>query len=502
VFFPQSTSHTFLVAFAGLLELTKQPLKFTMSSLEKDSKELDLQVLRKVKAEIVATYKSMELAISFLPLDCSIGRWNADDIKSLRDPIRQSMISSLSLLEYHSARLIGQKRLKGFLVSSGAEGTLGYAKEQRPREIGRFQVMQSAQFVQALQSPESEALRSEAVEMLRQSITDILPACLDVITAVSECIHTQIPRGWLIRASNDKYDRLLYRCQASLEVLKSNRSAFMTETTERLLQFHADLFDETGHLQSLSNLAIHPFRGVMFGMVFETHILLVTDALEKLLERIIQLCQERTKHKVWFPSGIRYAAAWAFNGNVAAPISNQSTVVDPEIDEKQSNEAQRLLRISRGSGVKRRSGLARFIIATHEWLFNPDGLYALRMVVLTVALALPAVIPSSAGFYYREKGVWGLIMGQTSLLVYMADFTFSMISRTIGTVVGGVLGLLVWYIGSANGLGNLYGLAAISAAVLAILMWGRLFFNPGLLQATIMSAATCILVIGYSFDDT
>ena len=93
-------------------------------------------------------------------------------------------------------------------------------------------------------------------------------------------------------------------------------------------------------------------------------------------------------------------------------------------------------------------------------------------------------------------------MGQTTLLVYMADFTFSMISRTIGTVVGGVLGLLVWYVGSGNGPGNPYGLAAILAAVLATLMWGRLFFNQGLLQATIMSAATCILIIGYSFDDT
>jgi hypothetical protein len=240
----------------------------------------------------------------------------------------------------------------------------------------------------------------------------------------------------------------------------------------------------------------------MFEMVFETQILLVTDALQKLLERVIQLCQGRTKDKLWFPSGIRYAAAWAFNGNVAAPIPGKSTVVDPDMDEKQSNEAQRRLRISRGSGVKRRSGLARSIIATHEWLFNPDGLYALRMIVLTVALAIPAVIPSSAGFYYREKGVWGLIMGQLSLLVYMADFTFSIISRAIGTVVGGLLGLLVWYIGSANGIGNPYGLAAISAPVLAILMWGRLFFNPGILQATIMSAATCLLIIGYSFDDT
>lgn len=444
----------------------------------------------------------MELAIAFLPLDCSIGRWNADDIKSLRDPIRQSIISSLSLLEYHAARLVGQKRLKGFPVTSDAEGTLDYAMEQRPREIGRFQLMQSAQFVQALRSPESETLRSEAVEVLRQSITDVLPACLDAITAVSECIRTQYSGGLFGRPSNDKNDRLLYRCRTSLEVLKSTRSTFTTETTERLLQFYAELFDETGNLQSFSNLAIHPFRGVMFGMVFERQVLLVTDALEKLLERIIQLCQGRTKNKLWFPSGIRYAAAWAFNGNVAAPIPGQSTVVDPDMHDKQSNEAQRRLQISRGSGVKSRGGLARFVLTTHEWLFNPDGLYALRIVVLTVALAIPAVIPSSAGFYYREKGLWGLIMGQTSLLVYMADFTFSMISRTIGTVIGGVLGLLVWYIGSANGPGNPYGLAAISAAVLAILMWGRLFFDPRLLQATTMSAATCILIIGYSFDDT
>ncbi|KAB8222979.1 hypothetical protein BDV33DRAFT_229069 [Aspergillus novoparasiticus] len=501
LFFPQSTSFTFLAAFEKLLELEKQPLEFTISSLEKDADELDLQA-QQIKAKIVAAYKEMELAIAFLPLDFSIGLWDADDIKSLRDPIRQNMISCLSLLEYQATRLMGLKRLKAFPVSSVTEGTQNYTTEQRTCETGHTQWMQSAPFLQALRSPESEALRSEAVEVQRKSITNILPACLDAITAVSECIHTQISGGWFAQPHNDKYDRVLHRCQTSLEALKSNRSAFTDETTELLLQLHANMFDETGHLQSFSNFAIHPFRGIMFGMVFETQVLLVTDTLEKLLERIIQLCQERTKDKLWFPGGIRYAAAWAFNGNVAAPVPGRSTVVDPDIDEKLSNEAQRRLLISRGSAVKRQRGIAKFITATHLWLFNPDGIYALKMVVLTIALAIPAVIPSSAGFYYREKGVWGLIMGQTSLLVYMADFSFSMISRTLGTVIGGVLGLLVWYIGSASGPGNPYGLAAISAAVLAILMWGRLFFNPALLQALIMCAATCILVVGYSFDDT
>ncbi|OKL55346.1 hypothetical protein UA08_09335 [Talaromyces atroroseus] len=206
----------------------------------------------------------------------------------------------------------------------------------------------------------------------------------------------------------------------------------MAETTEKSLQTYAGLFDEAGHLQSFSDLAIHPFRFVMFGMVFESHLLFVADALEKLLERIIQLCQGRKKAKLWIPGGIRYAAAWAFNRNVAAPIPGQSNVIDPDLDEKESNEAQNELRSSRGSGVKRRGRLATFIIATQKWLFNSDGLYALRMIILTVALAIPAAIPSSAGFYYREKGVWALIKGQTTLLVYIADFTFSMISRTIG----------------------------------------------------------------------
>jgi hypothetical protein len=73
--------------------------------------------------------------------------------------------------------------------------------------------------------------------------------------------------------------------------------------------------------------------------------------------------------------------------------------------DKQAKESQRRLRISYRYRVKRRSGLARFIITTQEWLFNPDGLYTLRMVVLIVALAIPVVIPSSAGFYYREKGI-------------------------------------------------------------------------------------------------
>ncbi|KFZ22726.1 hypothetical protein V502_02795, partial [Pseudogymnoascus sp. VKM F-4520 (FW-2644)] len=198
--------------------------------------------------------------------------------------------------------------------------------------------------------------------------------------------------------------------------------------------------------------------------------------------------------------GVRYAAAWVFKIKIAAPIADQSTDVDPDVVDEQSKEAQRRLRISRGVGGKHRKGISKLILSAYEWVINPEGLYALRMVVITIAFAIPAVIPSNAGFYSREKCIWGLIIGQSAILVYMADFIFSLMTMAIGKVAGGVLGLVAWYIVSGNGPGNPYGLAAIMAAVIAILMWARLFSNPAFLQAIVICGSTCMLIIGYSFS--
>jgi hypothetical protein len=147
-----------------------------------------------------------------------------------------------------------------------------------------------------------------------------------------------------------------------------------------------------------------------------------------------------------------------------------------------------------------RSAVSRAIAATYDWLFNPGGMFALRMVLVTVATAIPASLPSSAGFFYREKGIWGVIAAQTCMMVYMADLSFSIVSRTVGTVIGGVMGMVAWYIGSGSGIGNPYGLSAISALMVAILIWWRIFLPPAFAQASLMAGVTYALVIGFSYD--
>lgn len=70
-------------------------------------------------------------------------------------------------------------------------------------------------------------------------------------------------------------------------------------------------------------------------------------------------------------------------------------------------------------------------------------------------------------------------MAQLGLVPYASDFVSGLIIRGLGTVAGGIVGLVVWYMGSGLGSGNPYGLSAVMAVVIIIIMtWWRLFAPP------------------------
>ncbi|KAJ5182610.1 hypothetical protein N7492_000226 [Penicillium capsulatum] len=503
--FPKSTSHAVLEGMSGLARLLRGPVDVTMASLI-DDEQLDMKDLQKLKMQTIAAYKNIEPALGFLQLDFSVGRWNADDVKSLRDPLRQASLSSLSLLEFQIGRLGGEakmEKLRAITADSENSSNGDFDEKNRPREIGMRQLMENARLVQALRSPEHESLRLEVLEAIRKPSKDILPLFQEASSVVAECIHAVNCARWFRRPSKERLSKLCQQSESLLQTLQGMRAKYATETTDRLLQTNADIFDEDGKLKNIDASTQHKVRGITVGMVFEEQVLGVADSWERVLGQVVALMKERQTVRLWLPRGLRYAFNWVFRrGTIAPVIAAQSTAVDPDEVEAQSKAAQQSLRISRGYRVKRRSGLGRVILGTYHWIISAEGMYALRMVVVTIALGIPAVIPSSAGFYFRQKGLWALIMGQTTVVVYMSDFTLSLVSRAVGTVVGGVMGLVAWYIGSGHGSGNPYGLAAIMAPVVVILMWGRIFAPLALLQAVIMGAATCVLVIGYSYDDT
>ncbi|KAJ6007600.1 hypothetical protein N7540_011576 [Penicillium herquei] len=505
--FPKSTSCAVLEGMEGLTRLLKGPLDVTEAGLLSDE-SLSFADLTAIKMKIIGTYKAIQPALGFLQLDFSVGRWNADDIKSLKKPLRRVTLASLALMQFHLQRAGGHAKLENLraIMEDSEKPPTDILDEKKPpsrsREAGRRQLMESVRLVKAFHTPEHDTRRSEIVASIKEPSKKILPVCEEANNVFADCIHAINAARWFNRPTQQHMDELLARSETALEQLKIEREAFTSSFTDSLIQTNADIFDQDGNLKDLEEATVHKVRVISVCMIFEEQLIGVAVAWESALEQLIALMKERQKVRLWLPKGLRYAVNWALRRNAVAPVIAAQTPNDPDVVEEHSKAAQQSLRISRGYRVKQRSGLGRAILSSYHWLINADGMYAMRMVVVTIALAIPAVIPASAGFFYREKGLWALIMGQTSLVLYMSDFTLSLVSRTTGTIIGGVTGLVAWYIGSGDGDGNSYGLAAVMAVVLTMLIWLRLFLPLALLQGTMMCGATFILVVGYSFDDT
>ncbi|THC98089.1 hypothetical protein EYZ11_002441 [Aspergillus tanneri] len=461
IFFPQSASHAVLVKMETLVRIGQKSLQCTRARLS--SEPVDLADLEGTKSKMIALFKAMTPMLGFLPLDVSWGRWSPDDVKMLHESLRRAMFTNVSLLDFHIVHMRTYQKLENL---SSLETDYSISTEEKPPQaVGQHQLQESSHLIDALNTPEAMDMRRQTREALRQTTAEVLRDCSESLTLVAECIHTVNSRYWFRRVPQSQIDKLVTRGQTLRETLRTARGRFMTETTERLLDNHSDLFDEEGTLKSAESVGPYALRGLMLGMVVEERVLGAAESLENLLDHIVRLLQTRTKVR--------------------------------------SKEAYRRLRISQGYGRPvRRNALSRGIVAVFRWLTNPGGMYALRMVIVTIATAIPSALPHSAGFYYREKGIWLAITAQTTILVYMADFTLSLIGRCIGTVLGGVLGMVAWYIGSGHGPGNAYGLAAITAAMTVVLMWWRLYLPPAFMMAAIMSGVTFMLVIGFSYDDT
>ncbi|KAM4063648.1 protein (fungal and plant) [Hirsutella rhossiliensis] len=154
LFFPQSTSYAVLHQMEKLIRMTETSLDATRKHLA--SHTMQVSQLAGARYSLIAAYKSMEPALAFLPLDLSRGRWNADDVKSLQVRVREVMLSCLSLLDFHITKVeAAQKRecLESQKLGQGAVEK-GPTAEQNGQEIGRHQLLESANLLEALKSPE------------------------------------------------------------------------------------------------------------------------------------------------------------------------------------------------------------------------------------------------------------------------------------------------------------------------------------------------------------
>lgn len=513
--FPQSTSHVTLDAMEKIIDMLKTPLDITKEGPVEEKKEVQvLASLNSIKQALLGQWNELQPMVGFLKLDLSIGRWNDKDITSVVQDLQKAFIGTMNLLNFQISRLSGtlqsQRALAlepGTTTSSedngeevGSTMTSLREKVKGNKDIGFHQLSEFAVFLKAINDSDSAEIRNETLTMLHENSTGVIEASLEALDSIKECFHTVNTTRIFSRPSQETQKKHVNRSEAALNSLRAARATFVEKTTDELLKANAELFDDNGKVKAMNTHLRHRFRAVMFGMIFEEHLLGVVDGIIPLLENTASHYKDKTRTRIWFPAGIRSIAKWIFRRSEKAPVAANAPFGDPDEIVDESEVLQDKLGIARG--IKKRPGskLGRAISSFYRFLVSPDSLYAIRMVVVSIALAIPAVIPHTAGFFYKERGLWALIMAQTTMLAYMADFTYSVIGRAVGSVVGGVLGLVAWYIGSGNGGGNAFGLAASIGVMLVPIIYARVFFPRQFMMPVIMGAATFMLVVGYSYD--
>lgn len=488
--FPRTAHYSFLGTISLLLGQMKVLLDAQEDLLTSAPGSIDpgspkaLQ-WRATRLSMFTTHQGLTQLGKFLNAEFSWGRWNGDDARQLEEPLLM-VISRLNGL----MNLVRYLSRNPFIRATADSGSVEKTS-QSPGLTDTFLLQQMYQLNEAGELENSLRL-VDLMPLLREATFGLRSAASDALTAVSSTVNFVNTTRWHWGSTADALVEQEHRLDTAAERLR-----------EMLVEFKA-----TGRLGLLKPFEPHlgnegaPLRGLYVCNVFSTSIIIVSEAILTVTETLQKFSSNRRKNRLWAPKGLHQLAHAFFvekstEGDLRVYGEVQDVKeIDPEGDERKyrrdpdsrppTNVLQRVM-----------NGL--HII--YKWTKTPEALFIFRYVFLSIALWVPAVVKRTAHFYYVQKGLWALIMAQTTLTIYAGDQLYNYFIRLIGTFVGLILGVLVWYIGNAHGRGNAYGTAAGVGVFLVPLMFIRLFAPPQYLPGILLMLATFALIIGYSWID-
>ncbi|KAJ7715902.1 hypothetical protein B0H16DRAFT_1701559, partial [Mycena metata] len=172
--------------------------------------------------------------------------------------------------------------------------------------------------------------------------------------------------------------------------------------------------------------------------------------LQRIMGIVAELDLERQQPRFWFPLGLGSIGHKLLSkqdvGVVTQPLAmgtatdptqfedasttegageeEEDSVEDVDVEKEAPAPARR-----NPDALPPTSGLGRFFVTLGgalRFFRTPEGIFALRHAVVSLALWIPAVVPRTAWFYYSNKGLWALIMAQTGLATFAGEQLFGL----------------------------------------------------------------------------
>ncbi|KAJ7463697.1 hypothetical protein FB451DRAFT_1352935 [Mycena latifolia] len=484
--FPETMSHATMDAVAAQLARVQKLIEMqdgVLAAQPADRPPL-IATFRALRALVITTQQQLSATSGFLALEFSWGRWNGDDVRSLEEPTVALITRVACLLNFSG---LGGAAHAAATTTDAASDAASRADMQR----------QETYLLRQLHTRNAER---EAAHGVRPA--DVLPL-LD--SATRELRHAAAATLAAVRAELAQVNHTRWRrdpasettCSAALDAAAVRLRAAVTDfnalgRTELLAPFLPLLDAPDSAPEEL------PLRALFVAYVFAANMVAVAEALLGLAGTVQAVGAKRKRARLWAPTHVRGLwklirargdkADGAFGEDTSVPVAHaeeENYRRDPD-SRPPTNALQRLM---------------HFVHALYQWTGTAEAIFTFKYVFISIALWLPAVFRSTAHFYYVEKGIWALIMAQTTINIYAADQIYNYVTRLGGTFLGLGFGLVAWYAGNGTSNGNPYGAAAAFGVVVFPLVFLRVFAPERFLAGNVMCCATFALVVGYSWID-
>ncbi|KAF8211930.1 hypothetical protein K438DRAFT_1805637 [Mycena galopus ATCC 62051] len=368
--------------------------------------------------------------------------------------------------------------------------------------VGVFESHRFLDLEAHLSHPEAETHTKETVKLLSQSCTPLLKRCEESVTWIQDWLGF-VRRGRLSQLiSGAKHQRALEQRMGELQAVRTDLAAvldeFRKEKRHMVLEPWNPFFDPSHDPEH----EMPPHRHLFHCYVYQYHLMQMAANVTKMLDTIHDMEKERKEARLWTPAH-RLFLDWStghlseFNEDEEDPDKIQG--FPPAVEEYDLGMARR--RDPDALPPRNRFEWAMSLVYRgFAELGRGNTLFAIKAATLTVILCLPSLLKHSAAFAYKNKFVWAIFLGQSTLSRFRGDTVFGLSTRVLSTFLGGVLGMVMWYISAGAGNGNPYGLAAVCAVCYPFLFYGRIYY-PGPPMKVLILFITGILVIGYSYQD-
>ncbi|KAJ7157023.1 hypothetical protein C8R43DRAFT_998138 [Mycena crocata] len=379
---------------------------------------------------------------------------------------------------------------------------LSLGRKKSEHVVGVFESHRYLDLEAHLHHPETEAHTKETTKLLSQSCIPLLKSCEDSLVWVQDWLR-HVRQGRLARwVGGTMRRRALEKRIGEMKQVRENLATvldeFRKEKRHTILEPWRPSFDPGQDPEQ----EMPPHRHLFHCYLYQYHLIQGSANVLTMLDAIIDMEKERKKERLWTPAH-KLLLSWS-NWHLS------DFGEDEEDPDKIQGASPTLEEYDLGT-VRRRDPDALPPRNRFEWamsmsyrgiteLGSGNTLFALKAATLTVIMCLPSFLKSSATFAYENRFVWAIFMGQSTLARFRGDTVFGLSSRVLSTFLGGLLGMIMWFISTGSGSGNAYGLAATCAVCYPFFFYGRLYW-PGPPMRVIIFFITAILVIGYSYQD-